>query len=78
MGFFLLQFSQAHKASVSQPLSLLPELRLSVALVPLQGDFVLIKEPIERAKGMQARAPDIQHAVAYLLTTYLWKCRSSY
>lgn len=66
----LLQFSHAQKASVSQPLLLLPELRLLVALVPLQGGFVLIKGPIERAKGTQAT--DVQHATAYLLATYLW------
>lgn len=63
--FFLLQFSQAPKASVSQPLSLLPEPTLLVALVPLQGGFVLIKGPIERAKGMQAQALDIQQFVSW-------------
>ncbi|EOB03133.1 hypothetical protein Anapl_05565 [Anas platyrhynchos] len=43
-------FFQAHKASVSQLLLLLPEPRLLVALVPLQGGFVPIKDPLSMLK----------------------------
>lgn len=41
-----------------------------MALVLLQGVFVLIKGPIERAQGTQAL--NVQNAAAYLLATCLW------
>lgn len=57
VSFFV---SQAHKTSVSQPLPPLPEPKFLVALVLLQGPFVLTKGPIERALN-------IPNAAAHLL-----------